>query len=36
MPPVKTTPATPMIPIAVILWVSRNEKKLMVFLTIDI
>src|SRR3954449_308790 len=29
MPPVKTTPATPMIPIAVILWVSRNEKKLM-------
>src|SRR3954465_4931579 len=29
MPPVKTTPATPMIPIAVIFWISRNEKRLM-------
>jgi hypothetical protein len=29
MPPTRTTPTTPMIPIAVILWVSRSEKLLM-------
>jgi len=29
MPPIRTTPTTPMTPIAVILWVSRNERDRM-------